>query len=537
MKLRAITLLSACLLAGWSASAAAQSGPVFADSGNETDALASELPPPSIDVWDRIRAGFQIPNLDSSLVDSHISSISRAASSFAKTSERAGLYLYYIVGEVEARGMPMEIALLPFVESAFQPTALSGAKASGLWQFIPSTGTQYSLDQNLWKDERRDVIESTRAALDYFEKLYAMFGDWQLALASYNWGEGNVQRALERNRQQGLPEDYAHIRMPRETANYVPRLEAVKKIVQNPGAYGVTLPDIGSEPYFVQIFRDKDIDTRTAARLAGVKTEEFRLLNPGFNKPVIVGSHDNAMLLPADNLDAFMENLAVWRSNGKRVSSWRTHRFQKGESLTDIAESTGMTLEELKSVNRIPDNRRVADNSLLLVRADADEPRAEIDGSTSYFRLEPVPSVPKIRYRQIRYRVRKGDTVESIASRLNVTSRSIISANRLRSPKLRAGQSLTLTVPVIQRAPDIARISREKAEYRASRRYRLKAAPPAKSASRSSSGKKGTAARSQSKKTSSSGKAGKKAVSAAKSSASSRSSSRVVTRLPAAKKR
>ena len=320
-------------------------------------------------------------------------------------------------------------------------------------------------------------MESTRAALDYFQKLYAQFGDWQLALAAYNWGEGNVQRAIDRNAQAGLPTDYSHLRMPLETANYVPRLEAVKRIIQNPSAYGVTLPDIGSEPYFVQVFRDKDIDVKTAARLANMKLDDFKLLNPSFNKPVIVGSHNTAMVIPADNLDEFMENLALWRSNGKRVSAWKTHRFQKGETLADIALGTGMSEEELREVNRIPGNRQVADNSLLLVRADAESPREEIQGGNDFFRLEPVPSVPKIRYRQIRYRVRKGDTLEEIADRLNVTPRSIIVTNRLRNSKLRRGMTLIVTAPVIQRAPDMERVNSERIIYRTARRYRLNAMP------------------------------------------------------------
>ena len=210
-----------------------------------TEVITAELPAPNIDVWTRIRNGFKIPTLESARVETQVAAISRHPESFAKTATRAGMYLYHIVGQVEARGMPMELALLPFVESSFRPNALSSAKASGLWQFIPSTGTTYSLNQNLWKDERRDVVESTRAALDYFQKLYAQFGDWQLALAAYNWGEGNVQKAIDRNAQAGLPTDYSHLRMPLETANYVPRLEAVKRIIQNPSAYGVTLPDIG----------------------------------------------------------------------------------------------------------------------------------------------------------------------------------------------------------------------------------------------------------------------------------------------------
>ncbi|MCG5031648.1 transglycosylase SLT domain-containing protein [Mesosutterella sp. OilRF-GAM-744-9] len=437
------------------------------------------------EVWGRIRRGFKMPTLDSPKVDSQLGSLTRHPQSFTRSAERAGLYLYHIVGQVESRGMPMELALLPFVESSFMPTAVSPAKASGLWQFIPSTGTTYSLEQNLWKDERRDVIESTRAALDYFQKLYDQFHDWHLALAAYNWGEGNVQKAIDRNAAAGLPTDYQHLRMPAETANYVPRLEAVKRIVQNPDRYGITLPDIGSEPYFVQVFRDKDIDIKTAARLADMKLEDFTMLNPGFNRPVIVGAHENAMLIPADNLDKFMENLARWRSNGRRVSSWKTHRMQPGESLLNIAENNGMTIEEIREVNRIPSNRRVAQNSLLLVRADSGEPRDEIEAGGAFFRLEPVPSVPKVRYRQIRYRVRKGDTLDDIADRMHITKRSIIVTNRLRQAKIHKGQSLTLTVPVINRSPDIERISAENAAYRESRRYRLNANPPKKSARRS----------------------------------------------------
>ena len=183
------------------------------------------------------------------------------------------------------------------------------------------------------------------------------------------------------------------------------------------------------------------------------------------------------MLIPADNLDEFMENLALWRSNGKRVSAWKTHRFQKGETLADIALGTGMSEEELREVNRIPGNLQVADNSLLLVRADAESPREEIQGGNDFFRLEPVPSVPKIRYRQIRYRVRKGDTLEEIADRLNVTPHSIIVTNRLRNSKLRRGMTLIVTAPVIQRAPDMERVNSERIIYRTARRYRLNAMP------------------------------------------------------------
>ena len=230
--------------------------------------------------------------------------------------ERSGRYLYHILEEVENRGMPTELALLPFVESAFQPEALSRAKAAGLWQFMPATGTHYSLEQNLWRDDRRDVLESTRAALDYFEYLYGMFSDWHLALAAYNWGEGSVQRAIRRQQARKRPADYQHLRMPNETANYVPKLEAIKRIVTDPSKYGVKLPDVGNEPFFVTVTKPRDIDTETAAELAGMPLKEFRQLNPSFKLPVIVASHNNVMLLPADKVAEFIDNLASWMDGG-----------------------------------------------------------------------------------------------------------------------------------------------------------------------------------------------------------------------------
>ena len=476
------------------------------DADSVSSASRPVSPTTDADVWSRIRNGFRMPALDTPRVDSQLELFTRHPQTFAKTAERAGMYLYHIVGEIEERGMPMELALLPFVESAFRPDVVSSAKASGLWQFIPSTGTHFDLQQNQWQDERRDVIESTRAALDYFQKLYDQFGDWHLALASYNWGEGNVQKALDRNERNGLPADYLNIRMPAETANYVPRLEAVKRIISRPADYGIELPDIGSEPYFVKVFRDKDIDTRTAAKLAGMKFEEFKMLNPGLNRPVIVGAHENAMLIPADNVDEFIENLIQWRSNGKRLSSWKLRRLMPGESLTDLAEDSGMTVEEIRRINRIPHNRKVAPDSMLLVKAAQDEPSEQLEGRNTSFRLEPLPSVPKIRYRQIRYRVRKGDTLASIAQRLHVTTRSIVVSNHLRRPQVSRNMELLITVPVINRAQSYARISAEKAAYQQRAQLRLqagralpkkKAAPVSgkKSAVRSKPQAKGQAAR------------------------------------------
>ena len=226
--------------------AAAAAGVPAADEAATVAQAASDEPVgtvealgPPVDVWDRIRRGYAMPALENDKVDRWLEYYRRKPDYLNRMFERSGRYLYHILEEVENRGMPTELALLPFVESAFQPEALSRAKAAGLWQFMPATGTHYSLEQNLWRDDRRDVLESTRAALDYFEYLYGMFSDWHLALAAYNWGEGSVQRAIRRQQARKRPADYQHLRMPNETANYVPKLEAIKRIVTDPSKYGV----------------------------------------------------------------------------------------------------------------------------------------------------------------------------------------------------------------------------------------------------------------------------------------------------------
>ena len=412
-------------------------------------------------VWDRIRAGFAIPNLASAAVDRWTERYSKDPAYLLRMANRASQYLYNIVEEVEARNMPMELALLPFVESAFQPEALSRAKAAGLWQFMPATGKDYELEQNLWRDDRRDVLESTRAALDYFEYLHGLFGDWQLTLAAYNWGEGSVQRAISRAKRRKQPTDYAHLRMPRETANYVPKLEAIKRIVSDPAKYGIELPDVGNEPYFVQVTKPRDIDVKTAAELAGMPLDEFRRLNPSYKLPVIVASHNNIMLLPADRVDFFLDNLASWMDSGQPLSRWSTYKLKQGESLALVAARAGMTEDYLREVNGIPKGRRVLPNSTLLILAEGDD---QIDISAeeadAKLRLSPLTT-----WRRVTYRVRSGDTISGIARRWHITSRSIITANRLRSDRLRIGQRLILTVPNVERSPIIEPTSAPKGKH------------------------------------------------------------------------
>ena len=247
---------------------------------NVDQGSVSQLTSADADLWGRIRRGFQMPDLQTDLVDMQVNWYAQRPDYVQRMTERSQKYLYHIVEELEARHMPTELALLPFIESAYSPQALSVAKAAGMWQFMPGTGRTYNLKQNMWQDERRDVLASTSAALDYLSRLHDMFGDWQLALAAYNWGEGNVQRAIARNEAAGLPTDYLSLRMPNETRNYVPKLQAVKNIVMNPQMYGLTLPSIPNHPYFVTVTTSHDIDVEMAAKLANLSHGRIPLAEP-----------------------------------------------------------------------------------------------------------------------------------------------------------------------------------------------------------------------------------------------------------------
>jgi membrane-bound lytic murein transglycosylase D len=215
------------------------------------------------DLWARVRRGFAMPELDGALVADRERWYASRPDYVERMTTRSSRYMFYIVEELERRGMPTEIALLPYVESAFNPQAVSSARASGMWQFMAATGKDFDLKQNLFRDDRRDVLASTRAALDYLTRLHAQFGDWQLALAAYNWGEGSVQRAIAKNRKAGLPEDYASLKMPEETRTYVPKLQAVKNIVADPARFGIVLPPLANHPYFLRVPIERDIASRS----------------------------------------------------------------------------------------------------------------------------------------------------------------------------------------------------------------------------------------------------------------------------------
>ncbi|MDO6385162.1 transglycosylase SLT domain-containing protein [Uliginosibacterium sp. 31-12] len=319
----------------------------------------------SSDLWDRIRKGFGIPNLvDNPNVDRHIAAFQARPQAITNLMERGSKYLYHIVSELEARGMPTELALLPLVESAYNPMAFSPAKAAGLWQFIPSTGRDFRLQQNWWVDERRDVLASTAAALTYLQAVYELQGDWHLALASYNWGENAVLRAVNSNRNAGRPTDYNSLRMPKETAQYVPKLQAVKMIVANPERYGLRLPPIPDEPYFVTVERDQGMDVALAAKFAEMPLNEFLALNPAYNRPIIPGNHDADLILPVDNARKFSENFAA---HGGPLLSWKTYSLPRGARVEQVAQSLKLSPDALRSANGLPPRAKLAAGYTLLV--------------------------------------------------------------------------------------------------------------------------------------------------------------------------
>jgi membrane-bound lytic murein transglycosylase D len=399
-----------------------------------------------IDVWDRIRNGFAIPDLDNPLVATQTAWYSSRPDYINRTTTRASRYLFHVVQELEKRGMPTELALLPFIESAFNPQAYSSAKASGLWQFIPSTGRDFDLKQNVFKDERRDVIASTDAALAYLQKLHGMFGDWQLALAAYNWGEGSVQRALKKARAAGKPADFngLSIYMPAETRNYVPKLQAVKNIIAAPDQYAITLPKIDNQPYFVTINKTRDIDIKIAAQLAELPMEEFKALNPQFNRPVITGSPDTQILLPKSNAEKFKENLAKW---GRALSSWTAHKITSArERIETIAARFKTTPEVIREANNIPPKMALKEGSTILVpksehATDTNISPALVDNA----KMVVVPDVPDSK--RIVVKVEKKDSLASIAKRHKVSVAQIKTWNGLSRDTVKAGQSLQLHVP------------------------------------------------------------------------------------------
>jgi len=405
---------------------------------NITLEFISEDEPAPGDLWARIRSGFAMRDLDSPLVTRHEKWYANRPDYVARMTDRARRYLHHITAEVERRGMPSEIALLPMIESAFNPGAYSTARASGIWQFIPSTGKSFGMQQNWWYDGRRDIVSATNGALDYLQKLHDMFGDWELALAAYNWGEGAVQRAQARNRKRGLPVNYTSLKMPNETRNYVPKLLAVKNIVANPASFGLVLEDIHDEPYFAAVSTAKHIDVKLAAQLADISMEEFTALNPAHNRPVILQDNSDLILLPVGAVETFRANL---ESYDKPLVSWQAYQPKKGERLDKLAPRLGLSVEKLKSVNGLSRRAKVSTGQTLLVPINGEESEAEDEFAVFNMHLSPTNDGAS---RTNRHIVRKGDTLGGLARRYHV---SIAKLKQWNGPLkiIRVGQVIAVT--------------------------------------------------------------------------------------------
>ncbi len=422
-----------------------------------------DLTNPPSDAWDRIRRGFAIPNLNTDLSQQWTDYYAAHPEAVQRMAERAGKYLYFIVDEINRRGLPTELALLPFVESAYNPTALSRSQASGLWQFVPATGTHFNLKQDWWHDERRDPIASTYAALDYLEKLFEMQGDWYLALASYNWGEGSVQRAMAKNDAAGLSTDYLSLNMPDETRNYVPKLQAIKNIIADPKRFALKLPPVGNTPYFATVQKNRDIDLEIAAKLAEMPLDEFKALNPSFNRPVIRGDHGPTLLVPADRVEIFNANLTNYKGD---LSAWKVYHTRRGESYASIAKQFNLSESKLRETNDLGSRQKVAAGQSLLVPGDSSngggnggvqlaslqapigaldsvsqnvKPAAASQGRAAATPAARVASAkPNVRT----HKVRNGDTLFSLAKQYSTSVDALRALNNLKGSSLKVGSQL-----------------------------------------------------------------------------------------------
>ncbi len=410
--------------------------PAFSD---VAEAELEPLPEPANDLWVRIVQGYGVPDIEGPLVDKWERWYADRPDYVARMVDRSRRYLYHIVSEVQQRGMPLDIALLPMVESAFNPVAFSTSRAAGIWQFIPSTGRHYGLAQNFWFDSRRDVVAATDKALDYLQKLHADFNDWQLALAAYNWGEGNVAKAIARNRARGLPADYSSLTMPDETRNYLPKLQAVKNIVRDPEKFGLALADIPDAPYFAVVKTSRKMDLKIAADLAEMPLDDFRALNPQHNRPVIAGADEHTILLPIDRAEVFAAKLDL---HDQPLVSWQAYRLRPNDTLPQVAAKYGMEVEVLRAVNGLGTRARVHAGHVLLVPAQRPSQAAAESLTTAVFTTVPQG-------RTFYYRVNRGDSLQTIAARYGVTTEELRQWNGLTQNAVQVGQQLRVTSDIV----------------------------------------------------------------------------------------
>lgn len=414
------------------------------DQGNDTDlAVGLEREPEWLtesikaeepeDIWERVRNGYQLQDtigINPRIEQQRLWFVSNP-SFVEKAGERSNPYIHYIVERLEERNMPMELALLPMIESAYNPFAYSHAHAVGLWQFIPSTGRYFNLRQTSWYDGRRDVMASTNAAMNYLSRLHEMFnGDWLLALAAYNAGEGRVSRAIERNQKLGLPTDYWNLSLPTETRNYVPKLLALSQVVMTPQAYGVSLNPIANEPYFEKVELKQSMDLSRVAAMADLDEDELYQLNPAFKKRITLDGPQH-LLVPTDKADLLIANLSLMKP--QEQVNWQEYTVRSGDSLHGIANRYHLTVNTLRDINKLSSNHLRIGQVLSIPAEPGVQPTEPL-----FQNVASRATAPRA------YRVKNGDNLWQIAKAHQVAVKDVQRWNNLKGNNLRVGQTLAL---------------------------------------------------------------------------------------------
>ncbi len=409
-------------------------------------------------IWDRMLSLYSLPEIDNARIDREINWYLKNPEYLSRVQQRAEPYLYFILDEIEAKNIPGELALLPIVESAFKPDAESPAQASGLWQFIPPTGRLYGLKQNSWYDARRDVVESTQAATTFLKELSETFNnDWLLALASYNAGKGNIQNAIDKNTDRGLPTDYWSLNLNNETSAYVPRLLAIAKIFANPEKYNLNLHHIPNAPYFELVDVKSQIDLSKAAEMAQTPLEHFFRLNPGFNRWSTDPTGPHRLLIPVDKADSFKEKLAEL-PHEERIK-WEHHTVTGRETLKSIAKKHNTSVDEIQEVNHL-DSEVVAQGKILLIPVSY---KALKEETVPAIAAVSVPQQPQQPSKQV-YTIKKGDTLSNVAKHFSVDQDDIVNWNKLpKKATLKPGQKIVIKksgdITVASTAPVFKQIS------------------------------------------------------------------------------
>lgn len=395
------------------------------------------------DLWNRMRDGYQLAELDNSRIDQHLKRYLRHPDYLQRVTERGNSYLYYIVNELETRDMPLELALLPIVESAFDPFAYSHGRASGMWQFIPSTGRHFGLKQNWWYDGRRDVLASTDAALTYLSQLNKRFdGDWLLALAAYNAGGGNVNKAIRANKRKGKPTDFWSLDLPKETRSYVPQLIAISKIIKAPEKYNVTLTPVENKPFFEAVDTGSQIDLAQAAQLADISLDDLYKLNAGFNRWATDPKGPHRLLVPIDKAEGFKAALTQLPSESR--VGWERYKVKSGDSLLAIAKRFNTTVDVIREHNNIRGNLIRKGQMVLIPQSSLPANQYAHSASERVKRIQ-ANSKGSSGTRKVSYSVKSGDSLWSIARQHGVSVAKLAKWNAM-APKdtLRANQKLVI---------------------------------------------------------------------------------------------